>query len=209
MQPCLELVNVWGTCRCPAAACPAWLKSSEKTVANLDEASLCWELTQPKDLRMVNIACTRSTGGNKDSLTVQQGPGLVVPAAAALTAEVLPGGTSLFEESVREGLARSGLAGPAASHRAHTVVPPGANHRHIHTFDQRSQGRWSVPHCLTSPRLRSLTENKKKKQWMKQKVHQPDFCLLLQCEGFLLFWTDITSDSRKLRWTEILDKISN
>ena len=49
-------------CRCPAAACPAWLKSSEKTMANRDEASLCCELTQPKDLSTVNMACTRSTG---------------------------------------------------------------------------------------------------------------------------------------------------
>lgn len=34
-------VCVFRTCRCPAAACPAWLKSSEKTMANRDEASLC------------------------------------------------------------------------------------------------------------------------------------------------------------------------
>ena len=55
-------------CRCPAAACPAWLKSSEKTMANRDDASLCGELTQPKDLRMVNMACTRSTGNTEDEL---------------------------------------------------------------------------------------------------------------------------------------------
>lgn len=55
-------------CRCPAAACPAWLKSSEKTMANRDEASLCWEFTQPKDLRMVNMACTRSAGDRRDEL---------------------------------------------------------------------------------------------------------------------------------------------
>lgn len=53
--------SVLRACKCPAAACPAWLKSSEKTMANREEASLCWELTQPKDLRMVNMACTRST----------------------------------------------------------------------------------------------------------------------------------------------------
>lgn len=55
-------------CRCPAAACPAWLKSSEKTMANREEASLCGELTQPKDLRTVNMACTRSAGDRKEGL---------------------------------------------------------------------------------------------------------------------------------------------
>lgn len=30
-------------------------------MAKRDEASLCWELTQPNALRIVNMACTRST----------------------------------------------------------------------------------------------------------------------------------------------------
>ncbi len=63
-------VCVLCACRCPAAVCPAWLKSSEKTMANRDEASLCWELTQPKDLRMVNMACTRSTADRGDESAV-------------------------------------------------------------------------------------------------------------------------------------------
>lgn len=64
-QPCLTnlhgFVSGLHACRCPAAACPAWLKSNEKTIANRDDASLCLELTQPKDFRIVNIAWTRST----------------------------------------------------------------------------------------------------------------------------------------------------
>lgn len=117
------------------------------------------------------MACTRSTG--RRQRLIKQSANYEhdfhdSPAAAALTADVLPGGTSVFEEGVCEGLARSGLAGPAASHRAHTVVPPGANHRHVHVFDQSSQSRWSVPHWLPTPRLWSLAGNKKKKQRMER-----------------------------------------
>lgn len=75
-----------------------------------------------------------------------------------LTADLLSGGAGLFEEGVREGLARRGLAGPAASHRADTVVSPGADHGHVDPFDQSGQSRRSVPYGLPSPRLRSLTE---------------------------------------------------
>lgn len=86
-----------------------------------------------------------------------------VRAASALTAHLLSGCTSLFEESVCEGLARRGLASSAASHRTHTVVSSGADHGHIHPFDQSSQGRRGVPYGLSSPRLRSLADKKKKK----------------------------------------------
>lgn len=129
-------------------------------MANREEASLCWELTQPKDRRMVNMACTRSTGEtDRQTGEVRTSRSWTrVPAAAQLTADLLSGRPGLFEEGVREGLARGGLAGPAASQSAHAVVPPGAHHVHIHPFDQSSQSRGGVPHRLPSPRPRSLEE---------------------------------------------------
>lgn len=145
-------------CRCPAAACPAWLKSSEKTMANRDEASLCCELTQPKDLRTVNMACTRSTGERSRINHLQMAnSNLSARSKAPLTAHLLSGRARLLEERVGEGLARRRFPRSTASHRAHAVVSPAAHHGHVHTFDQSSQRRRRVPHVVSPPRLWHLT----------------------------------------------------
>lgn len=110
----------------------------------------------------MNIACTRSAGERQRSWKIKQFAtfGLNAHVFLRLTADVLPGGPGLFEECLGEGLTGGGLAGPAAPHSAHTVVPPGADHGHVHPFDQRCQ-RWrSIPHQLPSPGLRGLTEQK-------------------------------------------------
>lgn len=153
------------TCKCPAAAWPAWLKSSEKTMANREEASLCCELTQPNDLRTVNMACTRSAGNKRRQAVSWRGEaeeqrepwGDPWVFCCQHTAHLLPGCPSLFEEGTREGLARRRLAGSTASHRTHAVVPPGAHQGHIDPFNQSSQGGRGVPHRVSSPRLWSLT----------------------------------------------------
>ena len=52
-----------------------------------------------------------------------------------LTTDAVSGSASLFQECVCEGLAGSGLASAAASHRTHTLVPAGAHHGDIDTPD--------------------------------------------------------------------------
>ena len=87
-----------------------------------------------------------------------------------LTADALPGRTGLFQECVREGLARRGLARPAAPQRTHAVVSPGANHGHVDPFDESGQGRGGVPHRLASPGLRGLTESEEQRMKTKADV---------------------------------------